>query len=294
MAAGMGSRFGGLKQMTPIDDEGCFILDYSAFDAYRAGFSKVVLVIRREHEEAFEETIGRRIRKKIPLEYAYQDMDNLPSSIPLPEGRVKPWGTAHAIYCASPLIDAPFVLLNGDDYYGMHSIRKAGDFLMQEGRAKNEAAMVAFYVENTCTESGSVSRGVIREEAGLLRDIHERVDIRRKGNEIAYYEDGVAHPLPFGTRVSMNLFAFPKEFLQALPSYLETELQRVIEENPMKGEVYLPSYVQHELKEGRLRVHVLETEDRWYGITYQEDRKSVEDALASLKHDGMYPYRLWE
>ena len=296
MAAGMGSRFGGSKQITPVDDAGHIIIDFSIFDAVRAGFGKVICVIKPEMEADFRAAIGDRIARNVALTYAYQTTDRLPEGFTVPEGRVKPWGTAHAVLCALDQVDGPFAVINADDFYGAGAFRAAADFLMAGGDV-NEHAMVGYRVENTLTENGSVSRGVCAtDEDGYLVSIVERLRIEPREGGAAYTEDGGATWtfIPAGTPVSMNLWAFRQGIVPAFGQGFEDFLQDTVPGNPMKAEYYLPYVPRALIAEGKARVRVLDTDERWYGMTYREDIETVKNAIAGMKAAGKYPEKLWD
>ena len=296
MAAGMGSRFGGNKQITPVDADGHIIIDFSIYDAVRAGFGKVICVIKPEMEAAFRAVIGDRISRSVELRYAYQTIDRLPEGFEAPEGRVKPWGTAHAVLCALDQVEGPFAVINADDFYGFGAFRAAADFLMSEGDA-DEHAMVGYRVENTLTENGSVSRGVCAVDGdGCLVSIEERLHIEPRSGGAAYTEDGGASwtPIPAGTPVSMNLWAFRPGIVPAFERGFEAFLRDTVPGNPLKAEYYLPYVPRAMIAEGRARVRVLSTDERWYGMTYREDIAAIQAAVADMKARGKYPAKLWD
>ena len=294
MAAGMGSRFGGCKQITPVDEAGHVIMDYSIYDALQAGFGKIVCVIKPEMEADFRAVIGDRIAKKADVAYAYQTIDRLPEGYSVPEGRVKPWGTAHAVLCAADEIEGDFAAINADDFYGRGAFRAAADFLRGD-HAENEHAMVGYLIENTLTENGYVSRGVCEGDSdGMLRVITERVHIEPRPGGAAYIEEGEGEVfIPAGTRVSMNMWAFSHSILDEMRERFITFLNTRAVENPLKAEYYLPSVPDALIREGKARVHLLETEERWYGVTYHEDLAAVQAAMARLRAQGVYPEKLW-
>lgn len=293
MAAGMGSRFGGLKQITPVDDQGHIIMDFSLYDARRAGFRKVVFIIKDAIADTFRKNIGDRMELYFDVRYAYQELDKLPEGYSVPEGRVKPWGTAHAIACAKDVIDGPFAVINADDFYGRTSFQAIYDFLVS-GAPVNQQAMVGYRLENTITENGSVARGVCQVEDGLLVDITERTRIERRPEGIAYTEDGEQfHVLPDDTLVSMNLWGFHQEMMEEFTGRFEAFLQENLPKNPMKCEYYLPSVANAQIQEGLGTIRVLPTSECWHGVTYREDLQSVWDAVAQMKAEGLYPQKLW-
>ena len=296
MAAGLGSRFGGNKQITPVDDAGHIIIDYSIYDAVRAGFGRVVCVIKPEMEAAFHRAIGARIAEKVELKYAYQTLDALPEGFSVPEGREKPWGTAHAVLCALPLVEDSFAAINADDFYGRGAFAAAADFLLAGGD-ENEHAMVGYRVENTLTENGSVSRGVCEVDAdGYLTGVTERTRVSPREGGAAYSEDGGASWtfIPAGTPVSMNLWAFRRGVQEAFGRMFVDFLRDSVPLSPLKAEYYLPWVPNRLIREGRARVRLLHTDERWYGMTYREDTQAVRAALARMKADGIYPQRLWD
>ncbi len=299
MAAGMGSRYGGLKQLDPIDDNGHVILDYSVFDANRAGFETVIFVIKPEIEEIFKEKIGNRIAQKMNVQYCFQRADDLPEGYSVPEGRVKPWGTAQAILAARDLIDGPFAVINADDYYGPEGFEQIYNYLIHHPDTPGmyEYAMVGYLLRNTVTENGSVARGVCTETAnGYLHSVVERTKIVQGVRNPEYTEDDgkTWHELSGDDVVSMNLWGFQKSYLEEAWAGFPAFLDKAMEENPMKAEYYLPAVVSSLLSRHKARVRVLRSNDKWYGVTYQEDKPSVVNALKGLREKGQYPDLLWE
>lgn len=293
MAAGMGSRFGGLKQITPVDEQGHIIMDFSLYDARQAGFSKVVFIIKDAIAHTFRENIGDRMEPWFEVRYAYQELDKLPEGYAVPEGRVKPWGTGHAIACAKDVIDGPFAVINADDFYGRASFQAIYDFLVSDA-PKNQQAMVGYRLKNTVTENGSVARGVCQVRDGLLVDITERTRIERRPEGIAYTEDGETfHVLEEDTLVSMNLWGFHQEMMGEFTGRFEAFLQENLPKNPLKCEYYLPAVANAQIQEGLGTIRVLPTAECWHGITYREDLQSVKDAIARMKAEGIYPKHLW-
>ena len=293
MAAGMGSRFGGLKQIASVDDQNQIIIDFSLYDAWKAGFRKVVFIIKKEIEDDFREVIGNRMEKYFEVKYVFQEVDKVPEGYTVPEGRTKPWGTGHAIACARDAVDGPFAVLNADDYYGTAAMQTIFDFLKEE-RAANEHAMVGYNLINTVTESGYVSRGVCEVKDGFLQSVTERTHIEKRGEHAAYTEDGDNYlHLDGQTIVSMNLWGFQREildqFVDRFPAFLDENLPK----NPLKCEYFLPTVANAQLQEGLGTIRVLPTNDVWYGVTYAEDLQSVVDAVADMKAKKVYPEKLW-
>ena len=297
MAAGMGSRYGGLKQIDPVDEQGHIIMDFSIFDAKRAGFEKVVFIIKKENEADFKEAIGKRIENVMEVEYVFQDINNIPEGYEVPEGRVKPWGTAHAVLSAIDVIDGPFAVINADDYYGRDAFQKIYDFLStHEDDEKYRYTMVGYQLWNTLTENGHVSRGVCETNAeGELVRVTERTRIEKKGDGAAYTEDGGETwvNLPVDSVVSMNMWGFTKSFLYETKEGFKAMLDEGLKNNPMKCEYYLPTVVSNLLAAEKATVSVLTSADKWYGVTYKEDKPVVVAAIKNLKESGLYPAELW-
>lgn len=298
MAAGMGSRYGGLKQLDPVGPNDQLIIDYSIFDAHRAGFDTVVFVIKPEIAEAFRCGIGDRISKVMDVKYVFQDRDDLPEGYTCPEGREKPWGTAQATLAARKEVDGPFAVINADDYYGPHGFREIFQYLQRNPDGSiYEYAMVGYLLKNTVTENGHVARGVCQETGDhFLSSVTERTRIVKGEACPRYTEDDGAtwHDLPGDTVVSMNLWGFQKSYLEEAWARFPAFLDKALAENPTKSEYYLPSVVSQLLEEGKARVKVLRSHDRWYGVTYREDKPSVMAAIRRMTDEGLYPERLWE
>ncbi|MDD3335409.1 MAG: sugar phosphate nucleotidyltransferase [Eubacteriales bacterium] len=293
MAAGLGSRYGGLKQMAPVDDEGQILMDYSIFDALRAGFGRVVCVIKPEHEKDFREIIGSRLGSETELCFAFQRPDILPAGYTVPQGRVKPWGTAHAVLCAKEYLDAPFCVINADDFYGRTAFEAIARFLTEEHSA-TEHAMVGYKIENTLTENGSVARGVCEtNEDGMLIGIHERTCIEPRPGGAAFIEDGQETFIPAGVNVSMNLWGFQPTILAEMEKRFAPWLEANLPVIPLKCEYFLPLIPNQLLQEGKATVQVLPTQERWYGMTYAGDMPGVQAALQQLREQGEYPAKLW-
>ena len=297
MAAGMGSRYGGLKQIDPIDEQGHIIMDFSIFDAKRAGFDKVVFIIKRENEDTFREAIGNRVEGLMEVSYVFQDINNIPQGFDVPEGRVKPWGTAHAVLSCIEEVDGPFAVINADDYYGRDAFQKIYDYLStHEDDDKYRYTMVGYQLENTLTENGHVSRGVCEmNENSELVSVTERTRIEKKEGGAAYTEDDGATwiSLPKNSIVSMNMWGFTASFLQEIKNGFPAFLQEGLQTNPMKCEYYLPKVVSDLLAADKATVTVLTSADKWYGVTYKEDKPFVVAAIKNMKENGLYPEKLW-
>ena len=299
MAAGMGSRYGGLKQLDPIDDNGHVILDYSVYDARRAGFETVVFVIKPEIEEDFRALVGSRIEKVMEVKYVFQRADDLPDGYTVPEGRAKPWGTAQAVLAARDVVDGPFAVINADDYYGPEGFEEIYNYLLHHPDTPGmyEYAMVGYLLKNTVTEHGSVARGVCTETAsGYLHSVVERTKIIQGDRCPQYTEDDGQSwdDLSEDDIVSMNLWGFQKSYLQEAWAGFPAFLDKALAENPLKAEYFLPAVVSSLLSQHKARVKVLRSNDRWYGVTYKEDKPGVMAALQELREKGLYPEKLWE
>ena len=294
MAAGMGSRFGGLKQIAPVDDQGHIIIDFSLLDAYRAGFRDLVFIIKPELEDSFREAIVNRMEKYFNITFVHQTIDKLPAGYSVPEGREKPWGTGHAILCCKDVLDGPFAVINADDFYGPTAFSAIYDYLASN-EDESRYAMIGYRVRNTVTENGSVARGVCEVENGLLTGVTERTKIFKNGNDAKYTEDGgeTFVDLPGDTIVSMNLWGFTAKMIKELDARFAAFLDDAIVSNPLKGEYFLPSVVNDQLVAGTATVRVLPCEETWYGVTYREDLDSVKAAIANMKAKGIYDENLW-
>lgn len=294
MAAGMGSRYGGLKQIDPVDKEGHIIMDFSVYDAVKAGFKKVIFIIKKENEADFKAAIGDRLSKHLDVTYVFQDLKNLPEGYEVPEGRVKPWGTGHAVLSCIDEIDGPFAVINADDYYGANAFRMAYDFLTQNQDEDGiyRYMMVGYKLENTLTENGHVARGVcVTDEEGHLQKIHERTHIERHEGNVAYTEDEgkTWTALPQDSTVSMNMWGFSESILKELKARFPKFLEENLPVNPMKCEYFLPFVVDELLGENKATVKVLKSMDKWYGVTYKEDKPVVVAAIQRMKDEGLYP-----
>ena len=298
MAAGMGSRYGGLKQLDPVGEHGQLIIDYSIYDARRAGFETVVFVIKHAIEETFRAGIGDRLSKVMDVRYAYQELSDLPEGYAVPEGRVKPWGTCHAILAARKVVDGPFAVINSDDYYGPEAFAEMYDYLSthEDRPGCYEYAMVGYLLGNTVTEHGHVARGVCVETADhFLQSVTEHTHIEKDGDNARSTRDGgeTWEQLPGDTIVSMNLWGFTRSFLTEAEERFPAFLDRALKNDPVKGEYFLPSVVSALIGEGKARVKVLRSRDRWYGVTYHEDKPVVVSAIARMTQEGLYPANLW-
>ena len=296
MAAGMGSRYGGMKQIDPVDEYGHIIVDFSIYDAYLAGFEEVIFVIKRENAEDFHNVIGNRIEKIMKVRYAFQELENLPEGFEVPAGRVKPWGTAHAILSCKDMIDGPFAVINADDYYGREAFKQIYDYLsVHEDNEKYQYAMVGYQLKNTLTENGSVARGVCDIDSnGKLVSVTEHTTIVKRGENAAYTEDdGKSYTdLAGDTIVSMNLWGFSKGFLSEIAYGFRDFLQEGLQHNPLKCEYYLPSVVSRLLDSNKAEVKVFLTTEKWYGVTYKEDKPMVMAAVKKLEENDFYPKQL--
>lgn len=290
MAAGMGSRYGGLKQLDPIGPNGEFILDYTVYDAMRAGFDKVVFIIKEENLEIFKETVGNRIGRKIAVEYCFQSIDDLPGGYTVPEGRIKQWGTGHAVLAAKSAVSSPFAAVNADDLYGRESFELIHRYMAEGGGC----CMAGFVLKNTLTENGAVSRGeCFIDNEGHLSDIIERTKIlRAEDGSTVYIDDGNAQPIDEDCIVSMNCWGLPGDFFavteKAFCEFLDSD------GDPLKKEFYLPNAVKNYLSVTGKNARVLKTDARWYGVTYHEDRQTVVEFIKKCIEDGIYPKDLWK
>lgn len=300
MAAGMGSRYGGLKQVDPVGPNTEALLEYSIFDAKRAGFETVVFVINENIEEEFKAKVGNRVAKRMQVRYAYQKLDKIPEGFEIPEGREKPWGTAHAILSAKDQIDSSFAVINADDYYGPKAFRKIFNFLSDTqsfSRGRLNMAMVGFQLKNTVSEHGSVSRGICTvDDDGYLQGIDEKTDIVSRRDGIYFTEDdGESYEeLDPNTIVSMNIWGFPEEILKYMEIGFRDFLNKDIQKNPLKAEFYLPTVVETLLDQNKARVRVLRSNDKWYGVTYKEDKEGVVNAIRRKIRKRSYPEDLYE
>ena len=296
MAAGMGSRYGGLKQLDPIDNEGNLIIDYSIFDAIKAGFSKVIFIIKEENYELFKEKIGDKVSKYIEVEYAFQKLDNLPNGFEVDKERVKPLGTGHAVLSCADKIDAPFAVINADDFYGADSFKKLYEFISTSSDDElYRFSMVGYKLFNTITENGYVSRGVCTtDENGFLTNIVERTQIEKINGKTCYTIEGEQFEIDENSIVSMNFWGFSQGFIKELEQKFIGFLQNELPKNPLKAEFFLPFVVNELIGENKATAKVLETSSKWYGVTYKEDKPNVVAAIEKMKQNGTYPLKLWE
>lgn len=288
----MGSRYGGLKQIDKIDDEGHIIIDFSIYDAIKAGFRDIVFIIKKEIEADFRAVMDPHLLgKDINVSYVFQEIDKLPEGYTPPLDRRKPWGTAHAILCAIDVVDAPFAVINSDDYYGAHAFEKIYNFLTTHtDDDKYHFAMIGYRIKNTVTDMGSVSRGVCKsDEESMLTEIVERTNIYTKDGEIYYTEGEERYSLDPDTLVSMNLWGFSPAYIEECRKRFPLFLDKNLSVNPDKCEFFLPTVVAELISEGKADVKVIENEDKWYGVTYKEEKETVEKAFKMLKEQGVYP-----
>ena len=292
LAAGMGSRYGGLKQIDKVDAEGHIIIDYSIFDAMRAGFRDFTFIIKKEIEKDFREVMDAHLEgKPINVKYVYQEIDKLPEGYSVPDGRRKPWGTGHALLCCRGIVTAPFAVINADDYYGANAFMKIYEFLKNvEDDGKYHYAMVGYRIKNTVTEQGTVSRGICTsDENGMLTEIVERTKIGTKDGEIYFTEDGVDTPLDPDALVSMNLWGLTPSYLDECAARFPAFLDENLPKNPEKCEFFLPTVISELISEGKADVRVLDNKDKWYGVTYKEDKAAVVEAFSEFIAEGVYP-----
>ncbi len=287
LAAGMGSRYGGLKQIDPITDQGDFIIDFSVFDAIRAGFEKVVFVIKEENLDVFRTTVGKRFENRIAVEYVFQDLKDIPDGCQVPEGRQKPWGTAQALLAARHVVKEPFAVINADDFYGPGAYRLLFDHFRTP--KAGEYCMIGYVLKQTLTENGTVSRGVCEiGKDGYLVDVTERTAISRRGDGAVYEENGAVTELSPDSVVSMNCWGFTPDVFAGVEKGFRAFFDRV-NENPLKCEYYLPFAVRELMEQGECAVKVYASDSPWYGVTYHEDKEAIKQSLTKLKQDGTYP-----
>ena len=292
MAAGMGSRYGGLKQIESIDAFGHTLIDYSIYDAMNAGFEEITFVIKKEIEADFLSVMKSHLDgKNVKVNYVYQELYNLPDGYEVPNGRIKPWGTAHAVLCCKDVIDGPFAVINADDYYGKSAFREIYKFLSSlPENSSHSYAMIGYRIKNTVSPSGTVSRGICHQnENGELTHIVERTKIMPEGEKIYFYEDDGREELDPNSLVSMNFWGFDKSFIEECENRLKEFLDDALVTDPMKGEFYLPKVVASLISEHTASVKVIETKDLWYGVTHKEDHASVVEAFSEMIENGEYP-----
>ena len=291
MAAGLGSRFGGIKQMTGVGPNNLFIIDYSVYDAIQAGFKKVVFIIRKDIYDDFRNTIGKRIENKIDVEYVFQDINDIPEGFSVPSDRVKPWGTGHAVLSARDVVDDNFVVINADDFYGRESFIKIADYLKNVDKSSKEYSMVSYKLINTMSDYGSVSRGICNVDNGKLVDINERTNIVKKAGNLVYIDEG-EHLIDKDALVSVNFWGFtPSMFEDAYKYFIEFFKSN---SDLSKKEFYLPTIVKNSIEEGIASVSVLESESKFSGMTYKEDREELSRYICELVNNGIYPNNLWD
>jgi dTDP-glucose pyrophosphorylase len=295
MAAGMGSRYGGMKQIDPVGSNSEIIIDFSLYDAIRAGFEDAIFIIKKEHEQAFREILDKKAGRYMNIQYAFQELEDLPNGYSVPEGREKPWGTCHAVMAARKLIQGPFCCINADDFYGASAFAQIYNYLCE---AKDDSlerfSMVGYYLENTITENGSVARGVcVTQKDGdreFLTKLDERLKIEKRENSIAYTEDDETWiDIPKGSVVSMNFWGFTESFMDEMVKGFPAFLDEAQKTNPLKAEYLLPRRVDELINEKKASVEILKSEDKWFGVTYKEDKKMVVDSIQALKDAGVYP-----
>jgi len=298
MAAGLGSRYGGLKQIDPIGSGGELILDFSLYDAFMAGFKKAIFIIKKEMEEDFRKLVDNRAGRFLQVEYAFQELSDLPKGYEVPQGREKPWGTCQAVLSARHLVNEPFVALNADDFYGAGAFHTMYDFLTsQEDDDKFRCCMIGYLLKNTLTENGHVARGVCSVSGdGFLTKVQERTHIIRRDGKIMFTEDGEKTWTEVSEEalVSMNFWGFSKGVMAEMESRFPAFLDKILNDAPLKGEFFLPAVVSELIEENKASFKVLMSSDKWHGVTYREDREAVVSAIQSLKDSGFYPETLWK
>jgi len=294
MAAGMGSRYGGNKQLDTITEQGDIIMDFSLFDAYEAGFRRVCFIIKHDFEDVFKAHIEKGAAKKYEVHYAFQELSDLPEGYEVPEGRTKPFGTGQAVLAARDIIDAPFAVINADDYYGKEGFRKIYEFLTTKADASHNC-MVGFEIKNTLSENGTVSRGICQAENGLLTGIEEHLQVGEEadGSVTDTLADGSKITIPADSPVSMNLWGFGYEYMEVLKAGFVKALDKIMKDNPLKGEYYIQSPINEQIADGSASYEVLTSADKWFGVTYKEDKPDVVAKFAELKSNGTYPLNLW-
>ena len=297
MAAGMGSRYGGLKQIDPVDEQGHIIIDFSIYDAIMAGFEKVIFVVKKGIEEDFKKVIHRFVLNLKQVEFVYQELTDVPGDFTIPEGRVKPWGTGHAILCCKDKIKGPFAVINADDFYGREAFKMIYDFLSSDAEnQQNLYAMVGYQLKNTLTENGSVARGVCEvDDNGFLTTVVERIKIEKFSDGVKYYDEEKDEWININpdSTVSMNFWGFKAGIMEELEKQFDTFLKTEIIDNPIKSEFLIPTVVQRMIEAQKIKVKVLKSNNQWFGVTYKADKEVVERKIIELKEQGVYPINLW-
>ena len=293
LAAGMGSRYGGMKQIDGVGNHGEPIIEFSIYDARQAGFENVVLIIKREHEEAFKQALTNKLEGKINVRFAYQDMCNIPEGFTVPEGRVKPWGTTHALLACKGIVDGPFAIINADDFYGRDAYKVIYDFLTSEVK-DNQYAMVGYPCINTLTDNGTVTRGLCQEDENkCLASIVEIQKIAKKDGHAVYEDNGEWKEISDNSLVSMNFWGFTPAIFKDMEEIFTKFLQEHLEENPLKCEHVIPTAVGTLVAENKCSVKMLSSKDAWFGVTYKEDKPNVMQKIQEMKDAGIYPDQLW-
>lgn len=293
LAAGMGSRYGGMKQIDGVGSHGEPIIDFSIFDAHEAGFEKVVLIIKKEHEELFKKNLTDKISQHMEVQFAYQDINDIPEDVQLPEGRVKPWGTTHALLACRDIVKEPFAICNADDFYGKDAYKVIYKFLTEDA-GDNSYAMVGYKCNNTLTDHGTVTRGVCENEDGYLTQITEVQKIARENGKPVYEDNGEWKPLDENTLVSMNFWGFTPKIFEDCKEYFDKHIREGLPGNPMKWEYVIPTTIGELVAEKKCKVKVLSSKDTWFGVTYKEDKPMVMAKIQGFKDAGIYPDKLWE
>ena len=294
LAAGMGSRYGGLKQIDTVGNNGESIIDFSIYDAIEAGFKKVYLIIQEKYEEAFDKELGDKIRNHIEVEYVYQALEDIPEGYTIPEGREKPWGTTHALLSLKGHVNEPFIILNADDYYGKQAFKKMYKYLTEDVK-DDEFALMGYQLANTLSDSGSVTRGVCEVEDGFLQDIVEIKKIIKEDGQAKFEnKDGQWESIAGDTLVSMNFWAFTPKVLDLLEDSFINFLETEVKEDPLKSEALLPNDVDTLIKEKGVKVRVLDSSESWFGVTYKDDKPKVVAKFEEMKKENKYPFDLWK
>ena len=294
LAAGMGSRYGGMKQIDGVGSHGEPIIEFSIYDAYKAGFRKVVLIIKREHEELFRKALTDRVANGgMEVDFAFQDMNNIPEGFSVPEGRVKPWGTTHALLACKGIVNEPFAIINADDFYGRNAYEVIYRYLTTEV-ADDNYAMVGFKCLNTLTANGTVTRGLCQQKDGCLSAIQEIQKIALKDGHAIYEDNGEWKPIADDALVSMNFWGFTPKIFDEMEPLFKDFLAANIEKNPLKCEHVIPTGIGTLVSEGKIKVHMLSSSDKWFGVTYKEDKPEVVARIQALKDNGTYPDVLWK